>query len=78
MIKFIKIRKNGHFIRHETEDGRFQIRKNTGIGIGQNRWIVKTTDGSTPFNGYKGKPKASSVKIVQTIADAQEVIERYG
>jgi hypothetical protein len=78
MIKFIKIRKNGQIVAHETEDGRFRVRRNMGIGIGQNRWIVRTTDGSTPFNGYKGKPKDSYVEIVQTIADAKEVIERYG
>jgi len=78
MIKFIKIRKNGHIIAHETEDGRFRISKNTGIGIGYNRWVIRTTDGSTPFNGYKGKPKACGAEIVQTIAEAKETIMEYG
>ena len=78
MIKLIKIRKNGQIIAHETEDGRFRVRRNYGIGIGANRWIVRTTDGSTPFNGYRSKPKDSYVTIVQTIAHAKEAIERYG
>ena len=79
MIKFIKVRAtDGTIIRHETEDGRFVIRRNSGIGIGQNRWIVHCEDGSTPFNGYRGMPKACAAEIVQTIAEAKEVIERYG
>jgi hypothetical protein len=79
MIKFIKVRAtNGTIIRHETEDGRFTVRRNSGIGIGYDRWIVTAKDGSTPFNGYKGRPKDSYVEIVQTIAEAKDIIERYG
>jgi len=79
MIKFIKVRAtNGTIIRHETEDGRFAIRRNMGIGIGQNRWVVHCKDGSTPFNGYRGKPKACDSEIVQTMAEAKEVIMEYG
>ncbi len=77
-MKFIAVRRNNQIIRYETEDGRFFISKNSGIGIGYNRWVIRTTDGSTPFNGYKGKPKACSAEIVQTIADAKDAIERYG
>ncbi len=77
-MKFIAIRKNNQIVRYETEDGKFTIRKNTGIGIGYNRWVINTTDGSTPFNGYKGKPNACGAEIVQTIADAKEAIKNYG
>jgi hypothetical protein len=78
MIKFIKIRKNGQIVAQETEDGRFRITRNFGIGVGTNRWVLKTTDGSTPFNGYKRKPKDSHVELVESIAQAKEMIERYG
>jgi hypothetical protein len=79
MIKFIKVRAtDGTIIRHQTEDGRFVIRRNYGIGIGQNRWVIRCTDGTTPFNGYRSAPKACASEIVQTIAEAKEVIEHYG
>ena len=78
MIKFIKIRKNGQIVYQETEDGRFRISRNYGIGVGTNRWVLTARDGSTPFNGYKRRPKDSDVELVETIAQAKEMIERYG
>jgi len=59
--------------KYVSDDGRFEIRP---IYVrGGPKWQARTTDGSTPFRGYR-KPASSEVANYYTIGEAKEDIAR--